>query len=1019
MRPLKLEITAFGPYKDKTILDFTLFKNKSLFLVSGPTGAGKTTIFDAIAYALYDNANGDSRNKDTFKSDFASNLHLCEVVFTFELNGKEYRIERSPQQMGPGKRGSKKYESRVAFYQEGKVTTKIKDANQEIEQLLSLTYPQFKQIVMLPQGEFKKLLESDSRDKEQIFRNIFHTEDILAFQENLKKQAAALNKTAEHARVELASSFSYLADLQDEALDKAKEQEDAEAAMTRLKDIQNELIQTEGSLKVDFLERQTRLKKIESQQNEIEKYLQLKKEQERLEADSTHYHHLAIQVLAFEKAQICLEAKQRFQKEMDALTQLEERLAMEQEQQGTLVTELTAKNEMFEALAADFTLLPEWRKTEKQRFAQKEQFEKLHNQLAERQEIEELQKQTESCLELVATQLTAQREQQVSIQKQVEENLHAQKELALQKERYANGQQECQKLERRWNDLENLTNVLLQHQQAVEEMHQAQTQAQRNNQDLMQKRILYYNNLAGMLAHDLVDGDPCPVCGALEHPQVAASIEGAPTQDELEELQNQNDEAQRHFAESSSLVGSLQKQISQLEDTLSLEAKDAASEQEKEASAWKEKAESQTRIQASISELEQQLERQDALFQTQKEGKEAEREYELQQRELQTKLGTYQTTVETLTSLIATLEEELAPLDFEEIQEELLALSNRIAETEQAHPLAKAEIDALEKSLSAKTSTLQSLTEQIKETNKRVDDALLDFKNQLKKAQLEEDFEASLLPEEEAVKAREECTTYQDAVKMNQKNVEDQQDVLAQFAADITGDDLAEEQALVMQQLIKLEESLNQTRMQIQIAERGHLSIQSIYQKLSTSLTKYQRVQKLSEIANGTSKETGRMSFERYVLAIYYEEIVRAANVRLQQMTADRYLLIRAEEPGKGAGAKGLELDVFDHYTGQSRSVKTLSGGESFKASLALALGLSDVMQQQSGGTQIDTLFIDEGFGTLDSESLDHAIQTLVELNARGRMVGVISHVEELKMRIPAHIKVSHSPQGSHAEIKV
>ena len=184
-------------------------------------------------------------------------------------------------------------------------------------------------------------------------------------------------------------------------------------------------------------------------------------------------------------------------------------------------------------------------------------------------------------------------------------------------------------------------------------------------------------------------------------------------------------------------------------------------------------------------------------------------------------------------------------------------------------------------------------------------------------------------------------------------------------------------------------------------------------------MKEYGQVKRLSDIANGQSVETGRLSFERYVMAIYYEEIVHAANLRLIQMTDNRYLLKRSTREAKGAGAKGLELDVFDHFTGQTRSVKTLSGGESFKASLALALGLSDVMQQQSGGIQIDTLFIDEGFGTLYAESLEQAIQTLSELNANGRMVGIISHVEELKTRIPAHIKVTHSSSGSKATIIV
>jgi exonuclease SbcC len=194
--------------------------------------------------------------------------------------------------------------------------------------------------------------------------------------------------------------------------------------------------------------------------------------------------------------------------------------------------------------------------------------------------------------------------------------------------------------------------------------------------------------------------------------------------------------------------------------------------------------------------------------------------------------------------------------------------------------------------------------------------------------------------------------------------------------------------------------------------------IQLNYQTKKGQQEEYLMYKELAEIANG-SKETEYISFERYVLGIYFEEIIEAANSRFTQMTNSRYSLIRNKEKTKGAGPKGLDLDVFDNYTGMKRSVKTLSGGESFKASLALALGLSDVIQNHSGGVSVDTLFIDEGFGTLDTDSLDSAIETLVELNQRGRLVGIISHVEELKTRIPVHIKVTKSSKGSYAEIKV
>ncbi|MFZ2621603.1 MAG: AAA family ATPase, partial [Trichococcus flocculiformis] len=238
MRPLKLEMNAFGPYKEKIVLDFTQFQNQTLFLVSGPTGAGKTTIFDAIAYALYDVASGSSREKDTFKSQFATEESICYVDLTFEYNGKSYRVRRSPAQTGPGKSGKIiDLKADVAFYHDDTVTTKARDANAEIEQLLSLNYEQFKQIVMLPQGEFKKLLESNSNDKETIFRNIFGTEILKRFQEELKERAKSLQSQATSAHDSLQTAYSFASGIKDEALQEALRLQDTEQILVRIADL--------------------------------------------------------------------------------------------------------------------------------------------------------------------------------------------------------------------------------------------------------------------------------------------------------------------------------------------------------------------------------------------------------------------------------------------------------------------------------------------------------------------------------------------------------------------------------------------------------------------------------------------------------------------------------------------------------------------------------------------------------------------------------------------------------------
>lgn len=1017
MRPILLEMTAFGPYKEKTTIDFRKFNNQNLFLISGATGAGKTTIFDAISYALYDDASGNSRSKDTFKSDFADDTDLCQVTFLFELNGKEYRIERTPRQMGPGKRnGTKQYESAVAFYHENGITTKIKEANQEIESLLSLSYDQFKQIVMLPQGEFKKLLESDSKDKEQIFRNIFQTEIILAFQEELKNQVAVLKKDAEEANISLRTSLRYLADLDDVVLQDAIMTEDIESVIQRLAEVTNEFELQENQITHSLNMSQQTIKKVEKQLEELQKLQQLLIEKEELAQEKDSFEQINRHIQNFEKAQGCLEAKNTVESEQQELTALENKRTSNE--QLVIQLNMDAENEknLFIRLQDEYKKIPEWREKEKELTKQKEQQLDLLQMKNESASLQKVQDKKEREYAEISEELLSLQKEIKRLEEKHEKSKQAQEQLTRLKEQQKDLQIEYSQLEQYDENINRLLAIIEEWHESISTLKEMKEKAQKSSHHLMKKRTLYYDNLAGLLASQLSDDMPCPVCGSFDHPALALPNEEAPTKEQLDTIQKSNDEIQQLYATQATTVANLHKQIKSMEEQLELADYDHLEIKKETQEQFAEKQIEMEKLVLQINEKQQQASQLEELASALAAFNKKERSLELTKKEQQINIENQNRQLQTILKEIEALTKIIPSINLDEITEQIKEVENQIKKTEKDYPIVQEKIATIEKNIAIKNTENDSFNNQIEAAEKRVKNATALFQQKLSEANLSEDFEKSLISKDTYTLNVEQYTHYQDSVKINQRNILSQKEILSSYDGK-SEEELDEILARIINEVEQENSKLQTLSMQKQTAVRGQKNITDTYSELSDVREKYSQIRRISEVANGTSKETGRLSFERYVLAIYYEEIVQAANLRLKDMTAGRYLLLRSEEIGKGTGARGLELDVFDNYTSQKRSVKTLSGGESFKASLALALGLSDVMQQQSGGIQIDTLFIDEGFGSLDSESLDSAIQTLADLNALGRMVGVISHVEELKTRIPVHIEVSHSTNGSSAKI--
>lgn len=1019
MRPLKLEVCAFGPYKEKTVLDFTQFQNQTLFLVSGPTGAGKTTIFDAIAYALYDVASGSSREKDTFKSQFATEDAICYVDLTFEYNGKNYRVRRSPAQTGPGKSGKIiNLSADVAFYHDDTVTTKAREANAEIEQLLSLNYEQFKQIVMLPQGEFKKLLESNSNEKETIFRNIFGTEILKNFQEQLKEKAKALQSQATSAQDSLQTAYSFASGISDGLLEEALSLQDTERILMRIAELLAALEEERTALELQ-------LTALRSQSQSASDTIKLLEDIVQLEA-----RQLALQ----EEKNTVSEWKQQLERHEQATKAEEKRLLFvaasanrnskqEQSRRNDIFLEqleqtTREKKPAFQAAELAFSLIPDLRD---QADAAKEQEKQLIALAKKEKELAGCQKACNDAnkeLQKHADLKQAQKEIQEQCQQKLAAVKQAQKDAAILQEQMSACKMSLQQSEHLQLRISQTQKLLDEQVAKNERFLLLEKEFVKLDQQFQDETILYNRNIAGILAEQLVGGEACPVCGSTDHPSPAQKTADTLSDEAREQLEQKRNRAFADYQQATADLASIRKQLADLFDELAVPDETFAVYKQEQKEKRAVDSATEQRLMMEMRGLQQVLSEEDALIKTQNGIDATLQEIEQNSLTLQQTLLLSETRSRELQADIDQEKQILGDKDIATVQKEIQLLTENIEHCTDEYNNRKNELTELEKQTAICLANRITYADQLGEAETALVSADTAYRAILDATGLEEPFSQLILDQTLYLDLQKQIRTHEDNLNVTLTRLQEQRKIAAELPSDQTVASCTEQKALLDNAIREAETHKEQLVGDIQMLKKAAQEIHAIYKKQQQIISDYQKYKTLSDIANGT-KETDYISFERYVLAIYYEEIIEAANLRFQQMTNNRYLLLRKEDKGKGAGAKGLDLDVFDHYTGQTRSVKTLSGGEGFKASLALALGLSDVMQSRSGGIQIDTLFIDEGFGSLDPESLDTAIEALFSLNSCGRLVGIISHVEELKTRIPVHIKVDRTAEGSTAKIIV
>ncbi|MEC2053982.1 SMC family ATPase [Peribacillus psychrosaccharolyticus] len=1040
MKPLVLTMQAFGPYAGREVIDFKQLENRTMFVISGKTGAGKTTIFDGISFAIYGKASGEDRNGQELRSQFAEDDLGTEISLEFELRGKTYFIVRAPQQERKKKSGEGHtvVGAKAELYKltdSGKVLlgANIREVDEQIKHIMGIDANQFRQIIMIPQGEFRKLLTSDSKDKELILQKLFHTELYKRIEEKLKEDAAELRKLSERSRQTRIHLIKEIQSLEDsilteeimaeepneqrilplliEEINKANESLDVYTAKIKKEQIARDKIQGEIYQAQELLKRFEELEKLRLEKDELVKR---KPEMETKAA-----------VIKMAQRAGALEKQEQFYLRMGR-------------QAKDLQTQLDQQNETAKKLFENTVLLQKRYDAEMDRTSDREQLSaKVHHlqQLKLMVDTFSEQKQTADDLNGVWKQTQT---EQVRLEKQLSQMEIDEEKIALLKTEAEQAVVLFAELERQADKNDDLLTKLVKleesdqfvkqaHEEFYEKKEVAKQAVERAHQQKTALELLeskWRESQAGILAAALTHGEMCPVCGSYEHPAKAVQSAEQPDEDELKQQKAEVNKAEQQKTSAETAFYKAESRYQSLHETFQ---------------------ERFSAVRALVDDFElTRLEEYKNNCQLKKHEDEKQLQVLLKKKQtissVSEKISSIKTEKRTIKSEIETmkLKEEKARTQLLEANAKLAATVASIPEEirepkafNQALKQAVTEQKRLEEALEAARTSLMKGKEQ--ETAIKAN--ITSSEDQLKKVTIELNEERSRFKVEmtalgfesygsyvAAKKTEAELKTLESDLQQYEQRYQTVTNVFHDLELKLKGAVKPDIEAL-QQQFRNADHVLEELRQLFAKLTSAKQKNEQIHEKLDRMILeqkeiedRYRVIGHLHEVSKG--QNPFRITFERFVLASFLDEILNEANIRLNKMTSGRFQLMRKIDPTRRNIQSGLELTVYDQYTGQERHVKTLSGGESFKASLALALGLADVVQQHAGGISLETMFVDEGFGTLDPESLDQALEALMDIQNSGRLVGIISHVPELKERIEARLEVIATQLGSRTEFQ-
>lgn len=927
MRPIKLVLSAFGPYASKVELDLSKLGENGIYLITGDTGAGKTTIFDAITFALFGKPSGDIRDVKTLRSEYANEEIETYVELDFIYHDEEYHIYRRPEYTYTHvqKNGEVKQRSKAAdaylILPNGDRIVKPTEVTKQVEQLLGMKRDQFRQIAMIAQGSFLEILNADTKERGRLFEKVFMTSKYSVLMDRLNQMAKESSIALNDAKLRLQQIIS---DIRvPEILQEQYEQTLETFAMNDIQPVYDLLdnIIIGAKKGIENLQKQKeqvqkQLQKSRKEETEKTKQLQdllslekllkekpVKEEKanlytERLKTDGEKYR-IQIDALKKEQAQIEHELP-----EYAGLTKLTAKLAEIKKQGSSVLKDLETKTSLKKRLDEDITL--------KQK---------------------EAQILTDS--ELSLNKLFIKEEE---IEKKISAFYHA---SMIQ------------------SNYQNAVDTLKEKTQFLQESTDRKAMLQKQYDDA---QLSYFANQAGLLASRLIKGEPCPVCGSIEHPRPASYSDQLVTQEEINQYKKKADQVEKEYQVASKACVDANLKMSTLQNELELVLKSVT-----------EQTIPLRNVKTFIDEHTMQL-------------KKEQKEISTHIKQLQQQSKRYQELLKMIPKL----------------QQKLTALAEEVGQSEITQAKLSVEHEQIQKQVQETTAKLKYSSET--EAKNRV--AILAKQILEYQQQIDQLTNESKLAMDELVYVSAQIDMLKEKVESSIDEIPLQKNQLGLLQAEIENLQVQQEEIL---------KSIHDTQMYESDAQDTKKKIKSESDAYQTKLSRYSSLRELADVAMGNGRSSKeKITLQEYVQIAYLDRMIHKANERYLSMSNQQYQLVRSAGTKDKRSHEALDLDVIDFSNGSIRPVSSLSGGESFIASLALALGMSDEIQSQAGGIQIDTMFIDEGFGTLDRDSLNNAIQTLMKLSGENRLVGIISHVKELKERIHKGIIVTKDLHGSH-----
>lgn len=933
MRPIELKMSAFGPFAGLTTLRLDALGTDGLYLITGDTGAGKTTIFDAIIYALYGEASGNIRTTDMLRSKYANADTATFVELTFVFKDKTYIVRRNPEYLRPSKRGEGRFTKESAKAQltmpDKEVITGLVSVNNKIIEIIGLNKNQFSQIAMLPQGEFMRLLLADTKQRIEIFREIFDTEPYLLLQDRIKKDANELYRLVSDYKKSMAQ---YVADVYcdenseyNQALINIKN--DSQMSIKEILDIIDKIIAQDKSCADEY---DKAIISIDKEIDQLNSKLTIAIQTERIKDD---YKSALTQL-------------NNLTEEYENVYSIYKAECEKDSERNELSLNIEKSSEKLES----YELLEKYKKD----YGKK--LDKINNIT---QDIHEDTNSLNECI------------------KQID---NCKKEAEILK----NTELEIEKLNSKISDIikkkegvEYLKDVFERKIKAVSQADEAKDRymsafaayEEANNRYLKMEKA-FFNEQAGIMAAALEEGQPCPVCGSVTHPVPAVAGDDAPTEMQLKKYKIYVEDKSKECSELSSQSGLLSGQAESMNNMFFSSIVNFNTQ-------WKEALDNSSddeTIRVDIIQLLADL------------GKILD-EAMLEKKNADENISKYNN----LINMLSDYEKKI-----EQFKDKINKSKNELAILSTQNENMQKQISQLEKELGNKD---------IMQAKKLINDM------KLKKVQLDKAYEA----------AKKQYDEYTINIKTLKNRISDLQKQISHTDKQKTPDidiPMYEKQLEDMKkERLKLREKKNIVDIRIANNEKVYKSIERVNEKSEKSEKHYSWLRTLSDTVNGSLSGKSRIKLETYVQMSFFDRIIMRANTRFMRLTDGQYELKRSDSKDNYKNQTGLELDIIDHYNGTIRSVKSLSGGEAFEASLSMALGMSDEIQSRSGGIQIDTMFIDEGFGSLDDESLSQAVKVLNSLSSSDRLIGIISHVSVLKDRIDKQIVVSKGKTGGSSVV--